>query len=68
MWKRAEEDTCPRCLGDVPDALNKGKYPGALSRVAEVEICSNCGLDEALKDFRGDKPVKAENWPITEKE
>ena len=29
MWKRAEEDTYPRCLGDVPDALNKGKYPGA---------------------------------------
>jgi hypothetical protein len=33
-----------------------------------MEICSNCGLDEALKDFRGDTPVKVENWPITEKE
>lgn len=64
MWKEAENSVCPRCLGNVPDAHNKGKYPGALSRVANMEICSECGLDEALRDFRKEEPVQVENWPI----
>lgn len=39
-WK----STCPRCGNDL------GKYP-ALSRYADVNICSSCGTDEALLGF-----------------
>ena len=44
---------CPRCGGMIPDALNPGAYPGALSRWdTATEICSDCGLQEAVLDHR----------------
>jgi RNA polymerase subunit RPABC4/transcription elongation factor Spt4 len=47
--KKAVDDICPTCGGDVPNTEHKGEYPGALSRVDnETEICSACGLREAL--------------------
>ena len=40
---------CPRCGGWIPNALQPGEYPGALSRVDNVtEICSSCGTEEAM--------------------
>ena len=43
---------CPRCAGFIPDALNPGAYPGALSRWDNAtEICSGCGMEEAMIDF-----------------
>lgn len=50
--KKAEDNICPRCGGDVPNTEYKGQYPGALSREDnETEICSNCGVVEALLAF-----------------
>ena len=43
---------CPSCGGFIPNNQNPGKYPGALSRKDnKTEICSSCGIDEALADF-----------------
>lgn len=45
----ANVSLCPRCGGYIPNADNPGAYPGALSRVdSRTEICSNCGIDEAM--------------------
>ena len=44
---------CPRCGGGVPNNLRAGEYPGALSRLDnETYICSSCGSDEAMFQFR----------------
>ena len=47
--------TCPRC---------GQKYVGfpALSRLADAEICSDCGLDEGLRMFLGIPPMRFEDW------
>jgi len=38
---------CPRCDGSMPQG-----YPGALSRRDnKTEICSQCGVIEAMEDF-----------------
>lgn len=66
--EKAFGNVCPRCGGGVPNDEQRGAYPGALSRVADVEICSICGEDEAVAylftegEFNGMVP-KSE-WPI----
>jgi hypothetical protein len=43
---------CPKCDGYIPNNENPGAYPGAISRADnKTEICSDCGTQEALKDF-----------------
>lgn len=43
---------CPICGGCIPDNENVGKWMGAISRRApHVEICSMCGIVEALEDW-----------------
>jgi hypothetical protein len=33
--------------------MDEGKYPGALSRRDnKTEICSACGVDEAIQDYQ----------------
>ena len=46
---------CPRCeINYIPNNETPGAYPGALSRVDnKTEICSDCGVDEALADYFG---------------
>lgn len=47
-----KSEKCPICLGPIPNALDEGKYAGALSRVDnETEICSECGFMEAMQGF-----------------
>lgn len=66
--EKASGNVCPRCLGGVPNDDQRGAYPGALSRVADVEICSLCGEDEAVAilftqgEFNGLVPQS--EWPI----
>lgn len=62
--ERAEDHICPRCGGDVPTTEFKGQYPGAVSRVAAVEICSACGTDEALMQFLDGSTHPREAWPV----
>lgn len=43
---------CPRCGNYIPTNEAPGAYPGALSRRDGVtEICSSCGVVEALQDW-----------------
>ena len=44
--------SCPICNGPIPNALYEGKYKGALSRRDNTtEICSSCGVMEAIEDY-----------------
>jgi hypothetical protein len=43
---------CPICDGWIPNNEQPGAYPGALSRVDnKTEICSACGVREALIEY-----------------
>lgn len=63
------EHTCPRCGGGIPNDEQRGLYPGALSRTTRgpedepVEVCSNCGTQEALEQFAG-VLVPQRQWPV----
>lgn len=51
--KHESQGDCPRCGHCIPNDEEPGAHPGAASRVDdETEICSACGLDEALVQFR----------------
>jgi hypothetical protein len=59
---------CPRCLGAIPNAAHPGAYPGALSRTDnKTEICSDCGVKEALEHFSVGNPAPQEKWGITKR-
>lgn len=52
---------CPRCGRwnmEIPIHHN------ALSRVADIYVCPDCGMDEALRDF-GQIPLPIEEWAIS---
>ena len=52
MSEKKSAPICPRCNGFIPNNQHPGEYPGALSRLDnKTEICSSCGIDEALADF-----------------
>ena len=36
-------------------------YP-ALSRYADAEICTNCGMDEAIRGYLGIPPMSFDDW------
>lgn len=60
--KESSSIICPRCGG------NKKMYTkaerNALSRHANVYICSQCGMDEAVRDMIGTEPLNFEEWAI----
>lgn len=52
--RKLPNHVCPRCLGGIPNNEDRGTYPGALSRTDNLtEICSECGVLEAIEDQRG---------------
>ena len=53
---------CPRCA--LPRLRADRPALNAMSRVADVHICSPCGSDEAVRDFDGAGPVPVDEWPI----
>lgn len=51
---------CPRCGGRMPDPVTHG----ALSRHASgVYICEMCGMDEALRDWKGNA-LPLSSWKL----
>ena len=45
---------CPKCGNHIPSNENPGAYPGAIPRRDnKTEICSSCGVNEAVEDFLG---------------
>ena len=58
--------SCPICNGPIPNALDEGKYKGALSRRDNTtEICSSCGVMEAIEDYNR-RSVIVERPSLTE--
>jgi len=58
------DHTCPRCLGSIPNVQHPGAYPGALSRYDnKTEICSACGIDEAMNNFQNIRLTGPDDWP-----
>ncbi len=55
-------DRCPRCGNDTMD---KTGPRNALSRYADVGICSACGTEEAMFDWFGIH-FPADNWAVVE--
>jgi hypothetical protein len=66
---------CPRCkieyyqpYGDEPSLAPIGVMPPALSRADnETYICSHCGTDEAMLNFKDPHTPLAQprDWPVT---
>ena len=51
---------CPRCgRMSVKDRL----HTNALSRHATVYVCDACGMDEAIRDMKGE-PLPLKDWAI----
>lgn len=43
---------CPLCKNYIPNNESPGAWPGAISRRDnKTEICSDCGVNEAMHDF-----------------
>lgn len=50
--RKVSDMSCPLCGGPIPNALYEGQYKGALSRRDnKTEICSDCGVMEAIQDY-----------------
>lgn len=54
-----DKPICPRCLGYIPNNITPGKYMGAISRIVNEEICSDCGTEEAVVAL-----IPRDQWPI----
>lgn len=58
---------CPRCLGMIPNNESPGLYDGALSRVSkrsEIQVCSACGNDEAMRQYQSNVLIPRSQWPV----
>lgn len=57
---------CPRCNDNwIPNNDSPGRYPGAVSRADNTtEICSDCGKDEAIQDWKHGGCTPIEHWPV----
>lgn len=54
---------CPRCGDWIPNNIQPGAYPGALSRVDnKTEICSECGSMEAIEQYTTGAPNGKDTW------
>ena len=59
LQERGAHFPCPRC---GYDRMNEKPVRNALSRYARVYICSECGMDEALRDMAGADPLPFSAW------
>lgn len=55
---KTEFHICPRC---GINALDEQIHHNALSRRATVYVCNACGMDEAVRDYKG-FPLPVEQW------
>ena len=71
MELNPEKYLCPRCGGLIPNNINWGEYAGAISRLpladedeTGLEICSDCGQEEAIIQFTGNRLQETDEFPI----
>ena len=58
--QRKAHFACPRCGAW---AMDEDSMRNALSRYADVQICNNCGTDEALRAFIN-QPLPLLKWSL----
>lgn len=56
--QQEEHLPCPRC---GLDRMADKPLRNALSRAADIQVCDDCGTDEALRSFHGDT-LPLEDW------
>ena len=70
MENKPENYLCPRCGGLIPNNVNWGEYPGAISRLTRgdddpsLEVCSDCGQEEAIIQYTGNRLQEQDEFPI----
>lgn len=57
--KQGKDTDCPRC-GKIK--LEKDLALNSFSRFADVYVCKECGMDEAMRDFSKEKPLPLAEW------
>lgn len=60
--KRGDTSVCPRCGKKAPQCASP--MIGARSRRADIFVCSECGLDEALEDYHGCDKIQLSEWAL----
>lgn len=60
IQERKKKFPCPRCGHYRMDVQHP--YRNALSRRADVYICSVCGMDEAIRDWLAEEPIPFTQW------
>lgn len=55
MSFRTSATVCPRCGCTYSE-------PPAMSRHSDEHICSNCGMDEAVRDYFHLTPIPRSSW------
>lgn len=53
---------CPRC---GRENIKTPVHTNALSRVADIYVCDECGTDEALRDMKGE-PLPVSKWSLVQ--
>jgi len=57
---------CPSCNGFIPNNETPGAYPGAISRKDnKTEICSACGVEEAVQSLISKRDANSIAWQST---
>lgn len=54
---------CPRCGG----AMKKNAVENSLSWYADVWICSDCGVDEAMRHHAKEKQLPFTEWDVVKR-
>lgn len=55
---------CPRCgFESMMCSLNASTF-GALSRRADIYVCAECGIEEAMEDCYGMKKLPISEWAL----
>lgn len=54
---------CPRC---GHERMNENPVRNSLSRRADVYICNECGMDEAMMDMAGILPLPLNEWAMVQ--
>ncbi len=60
--KRGNSSICPRCGKKAAHCTDP--IFGALSRRADIYVCSECGLEEANEDYYGFDKLPLSEWAL----
>ncbi len=62
--KSSNASICPRCGCRVVVCQPDASTLGALSRRADIYVCAECGIEEAMEDCYGMKKLPISEWAL----